>query len=208
MASRFPTPFSPGRGLWGRDPFLQLHREVNRLFDDTFRDWGEGDQRSLLAAPRLDVHEEGNSLEVSVELPGVEQKDVELSLDQDVLTIRGEKRNERKDKQAHITERSYGSFQRSIQLPFVPKAEEVRADFRDGVLTVSIPRQEQQERSRRIEIGGPASAREGQLSSAQGDQGGQGAEVGEQGDRSAFRFGERKSESKEARGETTDTRSS
>ena len=82
MASRFPTPFSPGRGLWGRDPFLQLHREVNRLFDDTFRDWGEGDQRSLLAAPRLDVHEEGNSLEVSVELPGVEQLQIRQHLRQ------------------------------------------------------------------------------------------------------------------------------
>ena len=207
MASRFPTPFSPGRGLWGRDPFLQLHREVNRLFDDTFRDWGEGDQRSLLAAPRLDVHEQDNMLEISVELPGVDQKDVELSLDQDVLTIRGEKRNERKDKQAHITERSYGSFQRAIQLPFAPKADEVSADFRDGVLTVSIPRQEQQERSRRIEIG-TAPAREGQLSSAQGDQGGQGAEVGEQGDRSAFSFGKSESEGEDARGESIDTRSS
>ena len=180
---------------------------MNRLFDDTFRDWGEGDQRSLLAAPRLDVHEQDNMLEISVELPGVDQKDVELSLDQDVLTIRGEKRNERKDKQAHITERSYGSFQRAIQLPFAPKADEVRADFRDGVLTVSIPRQEQQERSRRIEIG-TAPAREGQLSSAQGDQGGQGAEVGEQGDRSAFSFGKSESEGEDARGESIDTRSS
>lgn len=209
MASRFLTPFSSGRALWGRDPFVQLHRDMNRLLDDTFRDWdgGEG-SGGLLTAPRIDVHEEGNTLEVSAELPGVEQKDIEIRLDEDILTIRGEKRNERKDKQAHITERSYGSFQRSIQLPFTPKADDIRADFRDGVLTVSIPRQEQQERSRRIEIGGAASAGQ-QISSGQGSQGGQGEEAGETGQsgRSAFRFGSGSAESESKGSGETKTRS-
>jgi len=207
MASRFLTPFSSGRALWGRDPFLQLHRDMNRLLDDTFRDWDGGEGGGgLLAAPRIDVHEEGNMLEVSAELPGVEQKDIELRLDEDILTIRGEKRNERKDKQAHITERSYGSFQRSIRLPFTPKPDDIRADFRDGVLTVSIPRQEQQERSRRIEIGGAASGQ--QISSAQGDQGGKGQEAGKAGEtgRSAFQFGSGGDKS-EAKGDSEKTRS-
>ena len=207
MASRFLTPFSSGRALWGRDPFLQLHRDMNRLLDDTFRDWDGGEGGGgLLTAPRIDVHEEGNMLEVSAELPGVEQKDIELRLDEDILTIRGEKRNERKDKQAHITERSYGSFQRSIQLPFAPRPDDIRADFRDGVLTVSIPRQEQQERSRRIEIGGAASGQ--QISSAQGDQGGKGQEAGKAGEtgRSAFQFGSGGDKS-EAKGDSEKTRS-
>jgi len=207
MASRFLTPFSSGRALWGRDPFLQLHRDMNRLLDDTFRDWDGGEGGGgLLTAPRIDVHEEGNMLEVSAELPGVDQKDIELRLDEDILTIRGEKRNERKDKQAHITERSYGSFQRSIQLPFAPRPDDIRADFRDGVLTVSIPRQEQQERSRRIEIGGAASGQ--QISSAQGDQGGKGQEAGKAGEtgRSAFQFGSGGDKS-EAKGDSEKTRS-
>jgi len=212
MASRYLAPFSTSRGLWGRDPFLQLHRDMNRLFDDTLRDWGGsqsqigGGQYSMM--PRIDVHEQDNRLEVTAELPGVDQKDVELRLDDDILTIRGEKRNERKDKQAHITERSYGSFQRSIQLPFTPKADDIRADFRDGVLTVSIPRQEQQERSRRIEIGGTASAGQ-QISSGQGSQGGQGEEAGETGQsgRSAFRFGSGSAESESKGSGETKTRS-
>jgi HSP20 family protein len=208
MASRFLTPFSSGRALWGRDPFLQLHRDMNRLFDDTFRDWDGGEGGGgLLSAPRIDVHEEGYTLEVSAELPGVDQKDIELRLDEDILTIRGEKRNERKDKQAHITERSYGSFQRSIRLPFAPKPDDIRADFRDGVLTVSIPRQEQQERSRRIEIGGATSGQ--QISSAQGDQRGKDQEAGEarEAGRSAFQFGSGGDKS-QTKGDSEKTRSS
>jgi len=192
MASRFLAPFSSSRGLWGRDPFLQLHRDMNRLFDDTLRDWGGSQSQAgggiSAMMPRIDVHEQDNRLEVTAELPGVNQKDVELRLDDDILTIRGEKRNERKDKQAHITERSYGAFQRSIQLPFSPDPNQVRAEFRDGVLTIAVPRQEQQDRSRRIEIGGTASRTSGQpISSAQGSQGGRGEEVGES-ERSAFDF--------------------
>lgn len=178
MASRFLAPYSSDRGLWSRDPFLQLHREVGRLLDDSFRDWGgPGAFGGLLAAPRIDVHEEGGRLEVTAELPGVDQKDIELRLDDDVLTIRGEKRNERQDRQAHITERSYGSFERSIQLPFAPDPDQVRADFKDGVLTIAVPRQDQQERSRRIQIGGTA-----------GKQDQPAAQAG-QSDRSAFNFG-------------------
>jgi HSP20 family protein len=192
MASRFLAPFSTSRGLWGRDPVLQLHRDMNRLFDDTLRDWSGSQSQAGGGAsammPRIDVHEQDNRLEVTAELPGVDQKDVELRLDDDILTIRGEKRNERKDKQAHITERSYGAFQRSIQLPFSPDPNQVRAEFRDGVLTIAVPRQEQQDRSRRIEIGGAASRTSGQpISSAQGSQGGRGEEVGES-ERSAFDF--------------------
>jgi HSP20 family protein len=206
MASRFLTPFSSGRGLWGRDPFLQLHRDMNRLFDDTLRDWGGSQNQvgggSSAMMPRIDVHEQDNRLEVTAELPGVDQKDVELRLDDDILTIRGEKRNERKDKQAHITERSYGAFQRSIQLPFSPDPNQVRAEFRDGVLSIAVPRQEQQDRSRRIEIGGTASRTSGQpISSAQGSQGGRGEEVGEN-ERSAFDFDRDKAAKGQGAGKT------
>lgn len=155
MASRFLAPFG-SRGFTGRgDPFQELHREVNRLFDDTFRgmDVGRGSQGSMMA-PRIDIHEAGDDLEITAELPGVAPNDVDLRIEGDLLTIRGEKRRERKDEQAHIVERSYGSFSRSIQLPFQPDPEQVRADFEHGVLKVTVPRQGQQEKSRRIEISG------------------------------------------------------
>jgi HSP20 family protein len=140
-----------GRG----DPFQELHREVNRLFDDTFRgiDVGRGGQGAMMA-PRIDIHEAGDDLEITAELPGVVPGDVDLRIEGDLLTIRGEKRRERKDEQAHVVERSYGSFSRSIQLPFQPDADQVRADFENGVLRIRMPRLGQQERSRRIEIGG------------------------------------------------------
>ena len=71
----------------------------------------------------------------------------------DVLTIRGEKRNERQDKQAHVVERSYGSFQRSVQLPFAPDPEQVEANFEHGVLTVVLPKKGQQEKAHKIQVG-------------------------------------------------------
>jgi HSP20 family protein len=153
MASRFLAPFTGGRSLFGRDPFVDLHREMNRLFDDASRAFGGGRGGAMIAAPRMDVHELENALEISAELPGVTENDIDLRLDGDVLTLRGEKRQERQDEQAHMVERSYGSFQRSVQLPFAPDPDEVQANFENGVLKIRLPRRVPQETSRRIAIG-------------------------------------------------------
>jgi HSP20 family protein len=107
-----------------------------------------------LMAPRMDIHESENALEINAELPGVSQNDVDLRIEGDVLTVRGEKRNERQDKQAHIVERSYESFQRSVQLPFAPDPAQVEASFDHGVLTVVLPKKGQQEKAQKIQIGG------------------------------------------------------
>lgn len=157
MASRFLVPFGGHRGLVSPgDPFLDLHREMNRLFDDVYRGMGgsEGEPGGVLTAPRLDVHETENGLEISAELPGVSQDDIDLRVEGDMLTIRGEKRKERKDEAARIVERSYGSFQRSIQLPFTPDPDQIEADCDNGVLSIRLPRSVEQDRSRRIRIGG------------------------------------------------------
>jgi HSP20 family protein len=149
------TPFG-GRGLMNRgDPFLDLHREVNRLFDDTFRGMGSGSrgQGAMMSIPRIDVHEAGDNLEITAELPGVAEDDVDLRLEGDMLTISGEKRQEHQDNQAHIIERSYGSFSRSVQLPFQPDPDQVQADFNNGILKITLPRAGREERSRRIQIG-------------------------------------------------------
>jgi HSP20 family protein len=137
------------------DPFLSLHREMNRLFDDFLGGSTAGaQQQSMMMAPRLDVKERGNELCVAAELPGVEPGEVDVRLEGSLLTIRGEKKaeTEQEKEDYHVMERSYGRFQRSLQLPFEPDAGQVRADFKHGVLTIHIPKQPQQERSRRIEI--------------------------------------------------------
>jgi HSP20 family protein len=152
-------PFRPG-GVWGGDPFLSLHREMNRLFDDAFRGRMTGASSEEAAASfvdaRMDVSETDSEVRVRAELPGVDEKDIDVSLDDDLLTIRGEKRMERKDDKEnfHVVERSFGSFQRSLRLPFAVDAEKVQATFEKGVLTVSVPKSAQQERSRRIRIQG------------------------------------------------------
>ena len=158
MASRFLTPFG-GRGLLGRDPFMDLHREVNRLFDDSFRSMreersGSGSGSGMMLTPRVDVTPTGDGWEITAELPGVDQDDIDLRLEGDMLTISGEKRDERKDEQNRLVERSYGSFTRSFQLPFTPDPEKVTADCERGVLTIRLPRAAEQEQGRRISIGG------------------------------------------------------
>ncbi len=156
MPSRFLTPFA-GRGMLARDPFLDLHREINRLFDDSFRsmrDVGGNGGSAMMLNPRVDVTQTSDGWEISAELPGVSQDDIDLRLDGDVLTISGEKRDERKDEKNRFVERSYGSFTRSFQLPFAPDPDKVTADCDRGVLTIKLPKGAKQDNSRQIAIGG------------------------------------------------------
>ena len=162
MARNPLSPFGFGgvgeRGL-GSDPFLSLHREMNRLFDDVLRGSfsvpsreGQGGQGGTLM-PHIDVSETEKELKIRAELPGVTEKDVEVTLNDDVLTIRGEKKIERTSEQEnyHFVERSYGTFQRSLRVPYPVEPDQVQARFEHGVLTVTLPKSEQQ-RSRRIQV--------------------------------------------------------
>jgi HSP20 family protein len=141
------------------DPFQAFRRDFDRMVDDMFRGarWPGG----LPGAPapgvdlRLDVSETDNEIKVRAELPGVEEKDVEVMLADDVLTIKGEKRveDERKDENHHVVERSYGSFARSLRLPAGIDPGQVKAAFDKGVLLVTLPKPvEAQQRARKIEI--------------------------------------------------------
>lgn len=158
--SRFLAPLrSPSRALaLGGDPFSDLHREMNRLFDDFLGagvpSLGAG---SMMTSPRLDVRESGNELRICADLPGVKPEDVELRLEGNVLTLRGEKSNESEDKKEdyYLMERNYGRFQRSLELPYVPDPTHVHAQFENGVLTIHVPKEAQLERSQRIEIQAP-----------------------------------------------------
>lgn len=145
------------------DPLFDIHREMNRLFDDALRggSGGSGGASSgpAMAMPRIDVHESQGELCISADLPGLSQRDVELRLDGDVLTLSGERRQDQSREQRgyHVMERSHGRFRRSIRLGFAPTPADVDARFEDGVLTVTVPRRSQEERHRRIEIRGGGS---------------------------------------------------
>ncbi len=135
------------------DPLLQLHREMDRLFDEAFRGFGLSWPRLAwpgvtpawqgLLRPSLDIQETDKQYRISLEVPGVEEKDIQLTLEDDVLYIRGEKRQEeeRKDAQYHRIERSYGSFQRALNLPADADQDAIKASFKNGVLTITIDKQ-------------------------------------------------------------------
>ena len=152
MASRFLTPFG-GRGLLGRDPFLDFRRDLDRLFDDSFGKVAERQGQGFMLSPKVDIAQTDDGWEVTAELPGVDSEDIDLRLDGDMLTISGEKRDEQKDDRNRFVERSYGSFTRSFQLPFAPDPERVTADCDRGVLTIKLPKGVEPERSRKIAIG-------------------------------------------------------
>lgn len=142
-----------------RHPVAALQREVNRLFDTFFhRSDGQVDagQEPFLETWALaDVVETDDHIEVSVELPGLDEKDLDVSVAADGLTIRGEKRVERQEEKKgfYLSERSYGSVFRSIPLPPGVDVEQAEAKFGNGVLTVTLPKSAQgQAPGRRIDI--------------------------------------------------------
>jgi len=130
-----------------RDPFLSLHREVNRLFDDVFRSFGSNlptfDSASFGSGwPSVEVSDGEKEIKVTAEVPGLEDKDIEVLLGDGVLTLRGEKRSETTDKDKQFSERFYGRFERRIPLGCEIQEDNVVAQFRNGVLTVSLPKSE------------------------------------------------------------------
>ena len=141
-----------------RDPFLSLHREVNRLFDDVFRGFGS-DLPSFNGMtfagswPSVEISDDEKEIRVTAEVPGLEEKDVEVLLGDGVLTLKGEKRSETEDKDKQFSERFYGRFERRIPLGCEVQEDKVDAQFRNGVLTVSLPKSEQdQSQVKRIAI--------------------------------------------------------
>jgi HSP20 family protein len=154
MNLRSLIPFQQQRGSVARPDvmlFGPLHREIDRLFDDFAR--GIGPLGGTALMPSMDVVETDKEIEITAELPGLEQNDVEISLVDDVLTIRGEKKaeTEKKDKNYHVTERSYGVFYRALQLPPGIDPGNIRATMSNGVLKITIPKPARSE-AQKIEV--------------------------------------------------------
>lgn len=118
-------------------PIFGLRREIDRLFEDTFgRDGGS-------FTPAVDIKENDNEIRLELELPGLKPDQVEIMAENGVLTIRGEKRSERKegeDNRYQVVERNYGTFVRTFQLPQGVDEDQIKAEFEHGVLTLTIPK--------------------------------------------------------------------
>lgn len=138
-----------------------LQRSINDMFDDFWsgtplsRRWDEAARPMADFNPRMDVKETDKTFEVMAELPGVKKEEIQLSLADNTLTMRGEKKSERKEEKAgwHRTECSYGSFYRAVEFPTPVDEEKVRADYKDGVLTVTVEKSvESVKKMRKIDI--------------------------------------------------------
>jgi HSP20 family protein len=165
MAMRDLIPWNRGRDMTARrseevNPFLALHREMNRLFDDAFRGFDLapfGTDRFFDRAmgwPSIEVSETDKDVKVLAELPGLEEKDVQVELANGVLAIKGEKKTETEDKERLFSERYYGRFERRIPIDDVDE-DKVSAFFKNGVLTITMPKAAQtQSKAKRIAING------------------------------------------------------
>jgi HSP20 family protein len=135
------TWFRPASVFDANSPFLSaLNRQIDRAVEDSGEfQWAAGTQR---AQPRMSVSETDHVVEIEAELPGVQDKDLEVSLNGDVLTIKGEKRMEREEQQKDCChqERAFGRFSRSIDLSFEPDAKTVKTLFSRGVLKITLPK--------------------------------------------------------------------
>ncbi len=138
------------------NPLVSLRREIDRLFDDFssgFSLWPFGRHSTAeptwrlptvfgMTTPATDVVETENEFQITAELPGMDEKDIELTLSDDLLTIKGEKSEEReeKEKDYYLSERRFGSFRRSFRLPEGVNADKISAEFSKGVLTITLPK--------------------------------------------------------------------
>ncbi len=150
---RLPSLWS-GRDML--DPFRAMQRDIDSLFSDYSKDWTKG-----MRMPAINVGESDGEIDITVELPGVDQKDIKLNIEGNRLTISGEKREETKkdEKDWHVVERSYGSFHRAVALPFEPASDAVEAHFDNGVLRLRVKKPataKAQQQTIEIKSGAPA----------------------------------------------------
>ena len=131
------------------EPFRDLlatQKEFDRLFREAFTPgFGEGELSTRTWAPPVDIFENENNIVLKAELPGVEPKDVEVRVEDNTLYLKGERKFEKETKEEnyHRIERAYGSFARSFSLPSSIDAEKVAADYKDGLLTLTLPKREE-----------------------------------------------------------------
>lgn len=129
------------------DPFRDFQRRLNRLFGEGVGFWPESEESMSLStwAPSCDVFENDNSIMIKAELPGLKREDVKVTIENNVLTLRGERKFEEdvKRENYHRVERSYGEFMRSFTLPNYVDVAKINAEFKDGMLNLTLPKREE-----------------------------------------------------------------
>ena len=139
-----PFGRKPDVAVADTDPFATFRREMDRLFESFGRDlgWPGGDDRGAAMAPSIDVSGTEGEIRIDADLPGVDEKDVDVMISDNVPTIKGEKKvqKEEKRKDFHVVERSRASFSRSLTLPFAADPSKAKATFKNGVLSISLPK--------------------------------------------------------------------
>lgn len=155
------SPMTPTRRTGGMTSLAGLHQEIDDLFDQAFRGFGfpglfeRGAGVEDFLKPKLDIKEGAGGYTITAEVPGMEKSDLQVEVRNDMLIIRGEKRQEEKneEEQYHYTERSYGSVQRVLSLPDDADSDKMDASFKNGVLTIKLPRRkEAKSHTRTVEI--------------------------------------------------------
>ncbi len=140
------------------NPFYSLQKEINRIFENFFNEitpdrfWGD---RVGSFVPNVDVKEKDKEIIVTAELPGMDADDIEINISDDVLTLRGEKKEEKEEKEGNFYRRecTYGSFHRDIPLPVEIDPDKVEAEFKRGVLKVRLPKKPESERkAKKIQV--------------------------------------------------------
>jgi len=151
------------------DPLRTFRTDMDRLFDRFAGTFGFPSMQRMFdlepawrsegsfqfAAPAVDITEDDTAYKIAAELPGMTEKDIDISLNGDTLVLKGEKREEREEKEKHryLSERSYGSFQRNFALPVGINRDQIKAEFTKGVLTVTLPKTaEAQQQQKKIEV--------------------------------------------------------
>jgi len=147
MPENVPKPLTPSAFM--PSAFMPFGGDFDQFFNRMVRAWSfgmlepNGQLRVLRPfdhAPKAEVQENGKSYTISIELPGLDQKDIKVLVEDDVLTVSGEKHVEHSDEKTHYTERSYGSFTRAFTLPTDADRDGITADFAKGVLTLHVPK--------------------------------------------------------------------
>ena len=140
-------PQISGRSSGSSHPLMRLHNEIDQIFDQFYHGfplfplrWPQERSKGGVVFPQLNIAESKNAYTITVDVPGVEEKDIELTVEEGTLIIRGEKQTEKEDehKQYHRVERSYGSFQRVLSLPADAEEDKIEAKFKNGVLTITV----------------------------------------------------------------------
>lgn len=144
------TRWNPSSDLYS------LQSRMNRLFQDMYGDWGRSDEslHNSAFAPPVDVYEDENNLSLKFEVPGINEKDIDVNIDNNVLTVSGERKFEKNEKEEnfHRIERRYGSFTRSFTLPQSVDPNTCNANYDDGVLNIKFAKKAESKR-RQIKIG-------------------------------------------------------